>query len=1309
MAGMEKTKAQLIEENERLQRELNALSRPETDPAGPRDILREERYRAILNDIEDGYYEVDLAGGFTFCNTAMCRMLGYSLSEMPGMHYRAYMDGEGAQKVYEVFNRVFRTGETERAFDYELIRKDGSRVPIEVSVSLIRDRNGRPTGFRGLSRDITARRRSEEALQHSEKKFRQIVENIRDIYFRCDLKGKLVMVSRSAMPKMGYESVDELIGHSVLSLYMDPLRRDEYLQTLQTQGYVDDYGVQLKKKDGSPLDVSVSSSYCFDDQGCPTGIEGIIRDISERKRMEEELHKLADVFRNSRTGMITCVRDLLDIVNPAYAEMHGCTIEELAGRPVMELVAQDCRKAFVENIRQANEKGHHIFELDHIRKDGTRFPALHDITVKLDEEEKVLYRIANVQDLTEKRKTEEKLRESESRYRLLIENAPDGIFVQTQGRFAYLNKAALRIFGAESPDELIGGPLFERIHPDSLESAKERTRLLNEEKRQVPAQDQVYLKLDGTAVNVSVAPVPIHYEGHDGALVFVRDITDRKRAEEGEGRLNAVFDSVHAGLLIIDRETHIIQEVNPAAARMIGLPQECIIGQPCHQFVCPSHVGRCPVTDLGRSIDNAEHIMLTSDGTRRSIIKTVVPLLVDGRECLLESFVDITARKEAELALRRSEKRYRLMADNMSDLIWTMDLKMNLTYVSPSMLTMYGYSPEEAKGIRFEKMLTPDSAKKVLDLYKVIKDLIKQRILSGKGFSETMMLEHVRKDGSSFWGETQVSIAVESDGLIVGIQAVTRDITERKRAESLSKDKEAAEIANRAKSEFLARMSHEIRTPLNGIIGMTELCLGQNPDENLKGLLETIYGEARNLSGLINDILDLAKIEAGKMVLEEAPFDLADLVRSVTDGFALRAKQQGIDYLTFLAPDVPTGLFGDAIRLRQVLVNLIGNALKFTPKGEVSVSGELVRDMGDGVVIQFSVSDTGIGIPLDRQQRIFEPFEQADGSTTRQYGGTGLGVAIAREIVKMMGGEIGVVSEPGEGSTFWFTAKMKKSLERVAAKGKEDDARSPAAGLHGRESRQGRRILLVDDYATNREVARRHLEAGGHCVWLACNGQEAIEAFESGNYDLIFMDIQMPVMDGIEATKRIRDIEKGNGSASRVPILALTAHAVKEYIDACLQAGMDDYLIKPVFRQDLLGKVDRWIDSGSAKAGGAAPPPGASAGNMATAEPMDFARALEEFDGNREFLTGLLEKFLENVRAQLGTIREALDRADAEILRREAHAIKGGAANLTAAELSSAAAELEKTAKSGSLGEAPEGLVKLERAYRRLDEFVHKP
>ncbi|MCU0554794.1 MAG: PAS domain S-box protein [Syntrophales bacterium] len=940
------TKAQLLEENHRLRAQLDAMVCTEHDAARPRDAFREDRYRAILDGITEGYYEVDLAGNLTFFNSAMCRMLNQPPSKMVGMNFRSYLSEGDARNVHEVFRRVFRTGEPEKGFDYELIQKDGSRVSIAVSVSLIRDADGRPSGFRGLARDISARKRTEEALRKSEQKFRLIVENIRDIYFRCDLEGNLVMVSRSALIKLGYESFDEIIDRPVLSLYLDPSQREQYLHTLRAQGYVDDFWIRIRKKDGTPVDGSVSSSFCYDEHGNPVGMEGIIRDITERMRMEEKL--------------------------------------------------------------------------------------------------------------------------------------------------------------------------------------------------------------------------------------------------------------------------------------------------------------------------------------------------------------------------RRSEERYRLMADNIRDLIWTMDLRMNLDYVSPSMRTMYGYTPEEAKGFRFEKLLTPDAVQKVLALYRVIKGLMAQGTLSGKGFSETLVLEHVRKDGSTFWGETQVSITVDDDGQIVGLQAVTRDITERKRAEILVKDKEAAEIANRAKSEFLARMSHEIRTPLNGIIGMTELCLGQDPDENIKGLLQTLYGEARSLSGLIDDILDLAKIEAGKMVLGTCPFDLADLIRTVEEGFAPRARQKGLHFETYLAPDIPVNLVGDPVRLRQVLVNLIGNALKFTPAGGVSVSGELVRDAGGAVTVMVSVSDTGIGIPPDRQQRIFEAFEQADGSTTRQYGGTGLGIAIAKEIVRMMGGEIGVVSEPGEGSTFWFTAELQKGAEREAARGQEVGER-PAAPVAGTLApRQGRRILLVDDYAVNLEVARRHLEAGGHAVALARNGREAIDAFRSGGYEIIFMDIQMPVMDGIEATRAIRALENGCGTATRIPIVALTAHAVREYIDACLQAGMDDYLIKPVFRQNLLDKVARWTDGDGSAASRAAADREPAASPPVPAEPMDFARALEEFDGNREFLVGLLERFLENVRAQLGTIREALDRADADILRREAHAIKGGAANLAAAELSSAAAELEKTAKSGSLEEALGGVARLETAYRRLDEFIRK-
>jgi len=302
MAATEQTKAQVLEENERLRAELEAIRLQAGAPARPRDIFREERYLAILNEIEEGFYEVDLAGNFTFCNASMCKMIGYKIREIMGMNYRAFMDGEGEKRVFEVFNRVYRTGEPEKDFDYELIRKDGSRVPIEVSVSLIRDARGRRWGFRGLARDITARKLAEEALRKSEEKFRLIVENIRDIYFRCDLEGKLVMLSRSALTKMGYESLDELIGRPVSSLYAEPSQREQYLRTLHAQGCVEDYGVRLKKKDGTPVYVSVSSSFCYDERGNPVGMEGIIRDITERKKIEEEIGKLADIFINTRTG-----------------------------------------------------------------------------------------------------------------------------------------------------------------------------------------------------------------------------------------------------------------------------------------------------------------------------------------------------------------------------------------------------------------------------------------------------------------------------------------------------------------------------------------------------------------------------------------------------------------------------------------------------------------------------------------------------------------------------------------------------------------------------------------------------------------------------------------------------------------------------------------------------------------------------------------------------------------------------------------------------------------------------------------------
>jgi PAS domain S-box-containing protein len=783
-------------------------------------------------------------------------------------------------------------------------------------------------------------------------------------------------------------------------------------------------------------------------------------------------------------------------------------------------------------------------------------------TTEQDETGRTVALFGVFQDVTESVRSQERLVESEALFRLVNETATDIVArFDTQGRFLYVSPAVKALLGRD-PADMLGKDCSDFIPEDDLKVIRATLRAYVEAGPAAPPPRYEYraIRTDGSVAWLEAMPRAIRdasgvvVEFHD----HVRDITARKAAEREQAELVETLKLAETiagvGHWQLDVSTGKVRW-SDEVYRIHGVSPETFDPQydDAVDFYHPDD--RTKVREwVARAIEVGEASqfqlrLIRTDGEERIVISHCMP----ERDpqgvtvALFGVFQDVTESVRAHDRTAASEARYRLLADNATDIIATYGLDGVFEYVSPSIEGAMGYRPEELVGRSFWQFMHPDDVEGLRAAFTAY-------LKAGAGAAPPRVpYRGVRKDGQLVWLEAHPMVIRDAKGRPVGFQDVVRDVTETKALEDqLIAARDVAEAGAQAKTEFLANMSHELRTPLTSVIGFSGLLqASRNLPEAERKFADRIATGSEALLSVINDILDYSKLEADAVDLDPQPFDPRVMAEGAVAIVESQCHAKGLVLETVIDPGLPEALMGDEGRLRQVMLNFLSNAVKFTTSGTVRL-----QLTGAGDRLRLAVTDSGIGIAPDKIDSLFDRFTQADASTTRVYGGTGLGLAISRRLIEMMGGEIGADSRPGEGSTFWFEVPMTEAVEGVESAGEGDLAVD--AGL---------KILMADDAAPNRELVAAILGGLGLALDTVCNGAEAVEAARTGAYDLILMDVHMPVMDGLDATRAIRAI---NGPAGRTPIIALTANVQPEQVTRCREAGMDGHVGKPIQINELL-------------------------------------------------------------------------------------------------------------------------------------------
>ena len=1274
---------------------------------------------AAVAQASDAVVITDTKGAIRYVNPAFTALTGYSSEESIGRNPRMLNSGVQSKAF---FQELWSTIQSGVPWHGELVnrRKDGTTYHEEMRIAPVNDLDGAITGHIAIKHDVTAQREQQAAQAF----LASIVEATEDAIVSATPAGVILTWNPGAEALFGF-TAEQAIGQPV-SIYVPPDRIAAVAAQIAevSKGKpLRNYEDIFQRADGRRIHVTVMGSPVRDAEGKVVAATAVIRDITERLEAEHNLRESEErfrgVFESAPVGMY-----LLDPegrilqVNAAFCRMLGYTEPQLLALNWKDLCHPDEMSAGLKRHVQFWQNPDEELSLERrlVHRDGKIVWCSVRASLMKGHKRHRRCAVVHVEDTTERRRDKDALKESEQRFRSMADSCPSMMWVTgVGGELEFVNRAYREYFDT-TLEAVQSGEWIYLCHPDDAPAF--RVAFDNAMLGQQPFKAEARVRrADGDwRLLGSYAEPRLSQAGEFlGHVGLSADITERKMAAQAlrESRefAQSTMDAMSSHLCVLD-ETGKVIAVNRTwvefeEANQKGRPGQAGAGPygSCEFGTGANYLAVCDRAEgpeaaeaavfaagirsvlCGERPRHTQEYPCDSPTEKRWFSATVTRFSFNGQPRIVVEHTNITRRKLAALALESSEEKFRQLAENIHEVFWlTNEQGTEILYISPGYEQIWGRSCASlvANPADWLDAIHLEDREQAHEIF--LRNLRGERIDSEYRITTP--------DKTEKWIRDRAFPIHDQAGKVIRVAGIAEDITDRKRHdEEMMRALEGAGAANRAKSRFLANMSHEIRTPMNGVLGMNQLLLQTPLTPEQRRYVEVAQNSGRALLTLIDAILDLSKIEAGKVVLENLKFELCRVVEDVVQLARVQASTNQLTIVARISPRCPKWVSGDAHRLRQVLTNLCANAIKFTQHGSITVDVELESLSEFAAMVRVSVTDTGIGIRADLVPTLFSPFVQADSTTTRRFGGTGLGLAISKQLAELMGGSIGVYSREGQGSTFWFTASFERAISdepQIGDEWQRNRGRTPGAAI---SAGNGQRILVAEDNSTNREVILAQLKKMGYQSEAVRNGAEAVLAIQREKYDLVLMDCEMPVMDGYEATGQIHRIQPN------MPIIALTASAMVSDRERCLREGMNDYLSKPVELFQLAEALARWLPKLRPIT---VVPIVAEDTETSSVVIFDEKSLLQRLMGDRELALAVLNGFCEDAPSQLKKLRACIDESDAVGLRLQAHTLKGSAATVGAEALRAVAQAMDAAATAGQFDRCRD---LLPDAFEQLDCF----